>query len=1719
MNKKERNHIMNMNRGMKQKISMLLIACLLFTGYQGMTLPGRAAQEDEQNNAISVSGTEVKVQLLGEDLRRAAKEAIEKGERVNDKVFKGYSKDADLEKEYEAVFSPEKEVYEISLDSISAGLSESLAEEEAGLEVFVERDAQDLDNLVRKESKESLLLYDGNSQISQLFPKSEETAVKKEEAEKKASEELASNSNLPRNTELTGSELITFLYKNKSDHRITFQLSVDSNKYPKVVVSPKGQLFKELLAKLKKEEKNRTLESKKNTENKAVESTEVKNTAAKEPEESKAATETVATEAQKESTSVKESTSAAQESSSAAASEVRLVSEESKQETKVETAAAETEEKAQTAAESKETAASETEKETAGQKETEKRAEEKLGNGFLAEVVAHYDEFLAEFQSARFTQYSLNELGRKSQNAEIENFATVEVFYDKDAFDEDVVLEAKRLVKPEEEGQKEGEKLTEEQIKVLKEHNIYDDAESLDIRFISKADREKEVEPKAPVSVRITIEKAALPEEASPDVVAIHHLVENEETKRIERVETVVQASYSKNDGLTSDDSEEVGEQAENSINSSKETDALDDDNRGKETITKEFTVNSFSLYQITWKADAPGGLCDAVAPIRFHYVDKNFNEIGPTERIDISAKGAKWHRDGNWGFYDSNNRWFYYEGREKWRWYIEHNELGSDVYYDSSTKTGKAMKSFDGYHFLEVYPYNPDRDNMDEYVHGQQEDYFTINWSYGPGNTDFREGIKRIDDTGFTLPITLPGSNTPRYTWFAKDRGEDSIRTCRTHDFYFVYDTEPKDADKRPNEDTEDRHEKYITDNKDGTYDLTLTGQVKRKSQEKLDIIFLLDSTKSMNLPFTKDFEKYKASDYAQSGNSKMDVTKRYIADLVDNLSKNSSYDLRYALVGFGGERTEKPPRDQGSIVYAGNDPAKYITKVADGKTMTVSDTAWNDTTHVYGFTSSAATFRNNLNNIPQSHSDGTGANYVAAIAGLKYLLKNDSSFLNSGSITNASGSISNNGGRSDAKKIVVMLSSTDPMYSYIMKDGVYDDTFLDDTLITDVKPSRSAGIEFHSNFSRGSSYGNGQYFSRVALNQARGYLSEISNYAAFYSVGIGNANNWKHLKELTEAHAYDQSDKWAKFGTKFIRAKSVLAKGADSKVLDGSTPAQLEQSLNELRNIIEPTASELTIYDKLSENVTLVPNTELKAEVFKMKANEVEPDGAALSDTELKKMGLNQFILTKDTDADGKDTITLKTDPSSFNLPSGYEIRLTAKIRPSQTAFEKLNNNKANTDEGEIRTDLNSIYTEYLHKTFGDATKYGTSYKKLGLYTNDKAYFGYKYKGKDGVTTEPKKPYNKPIIKVEGNKMGYLKIQKNIQGIPYDQFYDTSSGLTNLGHQVMNQMKFEIWQEKGGVQSLLTTVDLSNAKLHKPGIYKIDGYKIGIDAIENDASKGIVLNITIYDLPLNMSYRILEKDIDKNTVLKEGTVSTQGYQFKEKVPSSTQTEGWKYIPNSTLYELTNIYKPVNLPKSITIKKVVEEFGGTALTQEAKSQVFDFYIALYKYDGTTVTAPSFSDYQRINQNWKDEHPGDSRIGGFVGEYDIPMADGSTLKNYMIRVSLKHGESINLSLDSNMYYKILEKKEKKYEVAKVEVKNLVFPVTETVQKVSVHGSEYTITSAIYNEGKEFTFKNPRITLVPTGLRGDFTPYVLCLCGFTFMAGVYLSIKKKKREEV
>ena len=1775
MNKKERNHIVNMNRGMKQKISMLLIACLLFTGYQGMTLPGRAAQEDEQNNAISVSGTEVKVQLLGEDLRRAAKEAIEKGERVNDKVFKGYSKDADLEKEYEAVFSPEKEVYEISLDSISAGLSESLAEEEAGLEVFVERDAQDLDNLVRKESKESLLLYDGNSQISQLFPKSEETAIKKEEAEKKASEELASDSNLPRSTELTGSELITFLYKNKSDHRITFQLSVDSNKYPKVVVSPKEQLFKELLAKLKKEEKNRALESKKNTENKAVESTEVKNTAAKESEESKAATETVATEAQKESTSVKESTSAAQESSSAAASEVRLVSEESKQETKVEAAAAETEEKAQTAAESKETAASETEKETVGQKDAEKRAEEKLGNGFLAEVVAHYDEFLAEFQSARFTQYSLNELGRKSQNAEIENFATVEVFYDKDAFDEDVVLEAKRLVKPEEEGQKEGEKLTEEQVKAMKDQAIYDDSDALDIRFVSKDDRTKEVEPKVPVSVRLTFDKEAVPEDTTAEAVEVHHIVEEKNTGKVQRVETLVRAESDKATApaiaatgsalgnAESNPAKAQGKIQENSKQDEKQTDAVsnfskqDNDESGeanKEGITKEFVVRSFSPFVVTWKQCR-----QEIYELRFHYVDRNFREIAPTvyvRKVKDKALGP-------------NNNDVYYQ------WGV--NESNS-----------KAYKTFPNFGF--------------EYVGGiadsEAKDYGLYNANRYARWQDFHGGAKPtkkidgreacyVDDHWFTY-IDTDGSNMQ--TW---EQGSD----CKYKDFFFIYSVNPATQNKQEKNITPTlSNEKFITDNKNGTYDLTLTGQVKKQqTKQKLDVLFVYDNTAVMatDFGFNEKANKLSEGNYVSRNARKSEKVKAELMKFMGKLS-NADCDVRYALVTMDGDKGYHGPSIKGKysddLTYKNNNDGKikinqfklgadpnekalnivgdfkgkkggtpaWLSEAEDDEAKSdgfnITDEAYNDTKHVQGFTANPQDIMSTLNSLDETQSTFTptvtgatvisGENYSSAMKNVKALMgQGDYEGPTSGRINSGSKV------RSDAEKIVVFIAGGNPKFATINQDGVYDDTQRDNA--TDYYMIRR-------NYTKGWSYGNGYSINFAALNQARGELSQLSNVDAFYSIGVGNSDNWKYLNDFAMGQAYNSDGEHIKvkepnregymddYWMHPDRREKALADGVQYKCYGATSPASLSDAFRGIYQRVSRNAVQnVEITDILTKYVQPVHqnNSALTGQLVKMKDNGVEVDHV-LSEAEQKAMDLEGFEVnaTKRYSSEyGRDvwTLTLKTKPADFSLPAGYDIRLVAKVEPTDDAKNFLGTYAVYPNTGEARTDLNDIYKTYLGREYTDPSgkpkdMFNTSAGRKGLFTNEKAEITYKKKNPNGSTeTPPGKTYNKPIIHPE--KEGYLKINKGFIGINGKMYDASTNTLTDLGKKIIKNIRFEIRQREkdGSGERLLTTINLGDdlwvdgSFQNKRTFRTSDGYDVTVFPFEKDFVDGERQNkkydritIQIDNLPLDKKYQILEKFVDEGAIIKADDADTFGYKFAGKDNKSV-TEDYNDMnegQGGNTYVFRNNYNQVTNDKTITIRKVVEELGGTAFTQEARNEKFNFYIALYRLNGSTFTPLTDSECNAMALKWKSEHPGDTRIGSYTSALAVPMADGSTINTHLIRVSLKHGESLSLNLNSDLYYKVLELKDEKYEVARAVKKNHG-SVPIAVQEVSIGDKKYSITTDIYNEGTEITFKNPRITLVPTGLRGDFTPYVLCLCGFTFMAGVYLSIKKKKREEI
>ena len=1735
-NYRRNNYIGKMKKGFKQKLSLLMIACLLFTGYRGLTISGRAdSSHTEQNNEIEVSGTQVKVQLLGADLRRAATEAILKGEKVGKSNLRSYSKDQELATEFEEYFDGEKEIYNIPLNSIAENLEESLNAEEAGLQIYVERDAKNLENLVRKESKESLLLYSKESAVAGLLPKKEEaTTVSLTEEEK------ASDSNLERNTELTGSELITFVYENKSTERMTFQLSVDGNKYPKVTVASKTSLFKQFLSDAKKaqaEAKNAKATEVK-AESAEAQTVEVSKVEESSTEAKQEVAESKATEASKATEESKASEEARKDDSEVAivstAAEAVVESTEAKAEVKTEASDEATEARVEaTEAGVKEAAAKAETAQAEKATETQKAVVE--DSSLLKDITEHSEEILPELQSIRFTQYSLNELGRKSQNVEIEGFGNVQVFYDEAAFDGDVVLEAKRLFKPEEEA--EGEKLTEDQVKVLKEYSIYDDAASLDIRFVDKKDPSVEVEPSLPVSVRIIIDKKALPENVSSDSISIHHLVENDKTKEIEKVEMVVQPKVVGAESTVEEASIEKFKETVENIKDSQESTLTGEDTEKTSTITKEFTVDSFSLYQVKWKEKENSQVMKYCPPMRFHYVDKNFNEIGPTVRIDeqiplkVEIKTKESYKLGSKRVYDHPTQGGPYEvfDDKQLQYAAIDKSIEDYVFYDrANPEAGKAYREFKGYKLLEVYPYKPGADNLDTIVNNHKNDYFDINYKYGPGLGDFRPGMRRIDNTGYLAPSNDPQNftgdgSTP---WYWKELGQINYCYAESYDFYFVYDIAPGKTEE-VKEKFETQNEKYITKNDDGkTYNLTLTGQVKEESKQKLDIVFLVDVTKSRNLPFDfKDMGKrITTSDYANSKLSRKAKVEENIDSLVDSLSSNRNLDVQYALVGFGGSRDESG--------HKANMNANEM-KVKDNN-INIVDSPFNDLTYVGRFTSSANELKERVKNLEENEYEKTGANYTAAMMGLHYVLtgKVYAQYMKGKKLEK------NGDARPDAKKIVIMIADGDPTYSYIGAEGVYDDTIKTTGIKTNPNGSKTdvnGNYSFFKTFQPGYSYGNGLEFSRVALNQARGVLSysdeNYVKYHAFYSIGVGNKENWKHLKELTEAHGPseatgDDHRPWTevpeKGSTKFIRAKSALLTGADSKVFDGSDPNKLAASFKELEKKLIPTdrPTQFSITDTLSENVDLVKNSTLEYGVYKMTD---AVNGIKLSDQQIKKDLGNDVYLEpiNEIGANGKPKIGVKLQPDNFSLPAGYEIRVTAKIEPSKIAYEKLARNEANVNQGGKRTDLYSLYEHYLglsnqNNPYTSITDYKISEDEWGLWTNQKAEFNYTWKGKDNH-----KDYPNPIIKVKG---GELKIEKQIKGLE-GSAYLNSVGFTPLGKSVLKDITFTVYEvnEDGPDMEYLSFKpyqdDISGEQSNS-GVFEVKGKKIVRDnAVYDETADILKLKYTITGLNPNKKYRVVE-DVVSNSYKSDSSYGTgKKYRFL-----SNEMNSASYLPtdNKTVV-IKNDYTPVK-KKKVTISKVVKnKYNGDMLHPQDEKDLYDFYLRVYHpvKERDSEGAPKEGEPKSFTQSelktLKDSFSGKAKAMFKEDLVEVPPKSGT----YALHFQMKHGDNLEIELDDDLSYDVSEKKVDG-------ISDVKFLKSDTGKKDDWIKCSFGLPDQniwfvcqllqVKHDGYvKIINTSTRDIPIPTGIVRDITPYLFGIFGFVAMAGAYLAINKKRRE--
>lgn len=1895
MEKKNKRNNHMMNKGMKQKVSVLLILCLLLTGYRGLTISGKAEQsEKKESNAISVSGTEVKVQLHGEDLRKAAKEAIEKGDKVEENSLKGYSADGELQKEYEAVFSPEKEVYEIPLDSISEGLSESLSEEEAGLQIFVERDAKDLESLVRKESKESLLLYDGNSQISKLFPegKKEEKRDKTEKtkeltegtiASSGETEEtaVASDSNIRRNTELTGSELITFLYKNKSDHKISFKLSVDGNQYPKLAVAPKTQLLKALVEKLKQEEKKAQAEVKpaEKQEEKSIEKQEEKTkeevVKAETSEEQKEISEEAASVEEEKELSEKEKKSASEVSivstegkteETQAEEEKAEKNEEKKEENKVETAEAETkEESAEKSEEAEKDGAKLTEvkkdstKPTEAEKEvpeTEKQsgegkeAKEKAGvTGFLGEVLEHYEEFQGELVSARFTQYSLNELGRKSQNVEIEGFATVEVFYDDEAFTdadgkvEEVVLEAKRLLKPEE-TEKEGEKLTEEQVEAMKEHAIYEGSDALDIRFVSKDDNTKEIEPKAPVSVRLTFDKKAVPKEATADTIAIHHLLESKESGQIELVETVLRSetekkAEKKQETLEEDEKQEETEELPLDEDAKEENLQKEENSQKDEKITKEFNVGSFSPFIITW---VDGKLYHG---IRFYYVDREGREIGPARYYRLTDEGQQ-IRDTSkpeYPFYTSENY---------------NNDMKPAVIDDRIKYTP------DGYKLLGLYGIS--KTTPGALYNGIGYGIFI----YKLTNQEYEWG----DSSGWKKGVIF---------------NDDCYQ-----DFVFVYTLcQAAVNNPHPDESTVDlRNEKYITDNQDGTYELTLTGQIDRKkdtNKQPLDIVFVYDNTDIMATDFNFDGTKADTEkNYVIAAkDSKSTEVKAQIKSFMDKMSASSSlYDVHYALVTMDGSKetsydmdyrmdytdrhkngfegwlydpyaTEEngygPKRKDWKGYYkSGTDASnqfKYFPGIVyddynypnykyakgninlfgefqgwkNGKAdleaalderkdkrkqlstnFKIHDSAHNDTKYVRKFTAEPATILSDLASLSEERtvvkeeyvlSDETkqqykaqiaqisGENYAAAIAIVKALLHNegDASIKAKTETLLAGDSV-----RDNARKVVIFIAGGDPKYAYIQTPYKEKNEYQYDDVL------RFDGDKYYKTrgwYEEGYSIGNGRAIDFAALNQARGELHQITDIDAFYSIGVGNKNNWKYLNDFAMGQWYDgngdpakvpKKDKDGKITYVSVEGKADLRERALVnktlyKCFDGSDASKLNKSFDEIyKRVAVKEAKNIVIRDVLTNYVQPIMKDDSKLDVsgqlVKMIPNKngqaVEVD-KVLELNDMKKLGLNGFtIKTKEVEASDTEIsglnlnytgkrwlLTLKTIPEDFALPPGYDIRMVAKVKPTEPAENLFKSNSGYLNEGGERTDLNAIYMEYLKKGYPETVendgKFNSSKGKLGLFTNEYADISYKTKKPDGSEGSPQtKEYNKPII-----ARGSLTIEKTFKGLEGTKFLNDSTGdLTDFGKKILQQLRFEVHVqnltkiEQNGqkgyqVQKLLPVNFkdderwLNGQKDFKEGeTFKVTGtddlnHNVTIK-IERDKDNNPQLKITVDNLNPRKEYTVYEYYSGKIVGNKPEEVldSEKGVSYQLVLTDSAKNgnfmvsvggrslEPSKCKGQTEAFKITNEYIKEDKPKTITIKKVV-----TPSTNPQSDESFEFYLEVFKIDGSRDNKLGYNEYKLLEEQLEKANPKyiESKREFTTGMINLKEPNKNDVM--AIYFDLKDGESVKVPLNSNYKFRVYEIIKAGYNEAEIKAEggDPTDKITSQVGNDKKNKFVYIKDTRQVYDGELITFTNPKKLAPPTGLVRDITPYLLSVFGFTLMAGAYFAINQKKRREI
>lgn len=1871
LRKKERN---KGQKNWKAKLSMLMVLCLVLTGSHGLVLSADAQEEQGGSpNRIESRGDNVKLHFKGEDLRQAAEAAIYEGVKFSITESLSYSKDPELLQLYRDSLAEGKELYEISLDNFVNGTEAVYQETGAKVRAIVEIDPTERTGEIEKQGKDALGFFAKDSSFGKLMEQGnpdwyeealaperekERLALEKSEADK-AKEEKATQSQeenaeqATENSESTkvntetskeetstenksqeevlkeventkapdfinldakkedyvvqGTELIHFLYENHGDKDLRFQLFVDSNSYPSVKVQSKAKLAKSILEDVKSlEDKLKKSDAKKDGEEQEVK----QNTEALPSTEQ--SNESLASSEESQSTELTTATVAGQ------ASETSTATEES-QSTETSASVGESQEQSSVVI-------TEVKAEGENKKAKAKNSQEDHILALYQEMKEDITPFLSELYTAKYQIYSLNELGRKSQHKELDDFGVVEVFYDKEAFPEDVTLQVSKMVKPEE-AKADESKLSDAQVEALKVRGYYEDSRSIDIHFVNAEG--VEVEPTLPVAVRISISKDTLPKEAKPENIAIHHLVEEEGSDKIAYVETVSDTEKNaknvveENAKATEESTkkEEEAKQEENKEEKEKKENQSEEknDKTGKNAyIVREFNVKSFSVYTISWSNKATSNKV-----YKFYYLDGDFRQVGPSVSVDMSAfdKEAFLYQTKN---YPDGEIVFNKETNQYERYYVY------NIYPDIPGYK-RHDKVYPSYYSLEEIQISGNRED----VSWGNEVYFMtsryvvtyLNYYY------YEHNLNR----NFSALVNMT-------TWDNnyKDPYQPDRDVCAGY-YYFFYTLDKKPHDHHyPKHNLTMEQEKYITKLADGSYDITLTAKpvIEGGEKNKLDVIIVYDKSYYMGFPFTKSFAEgekeyqqdineangykqsakvkkeaekanletqlaflenkertegltnaeiqlkkdipknielvkkdlesiarysipdrhsdqdkrvvkdnsrlqYTRSEYSQNSNASKDAYgKLLVKSLVGDLTKNPAYDVQFALVAMGGQRTlnRKSKNDSNHTME--------LTSITDAPN--------NDAEKLIGFTKDIDAFNAKLDSIKPEDPVTGGLNYAAGLREAAKFQNKETAGANTQEI------------RDDARRVVLFITAHNPNFSYFNdykydENGKYQDFYflhgmsetvngqkkfgkvpgkvkdkgkIDNSTSQDVI-LESYGFET-SAFKNGYSYGSGVGYEQSALTQARAELAKLNKIDAFYTWGLGPKENYSQLEKLT-----NKSPRWMVSGHPEEQPLDDSIE-QDNFYLDSNVRDDLVKKKNEIRNTIAPIHINLMkIWDRLSENVELNFDYNNEPERKKKLRKEI---------WKLDAQGKPSEIINNPSSADGfsgfkglhekydavKRTIEMYNEGDFFAFPEGYEYHLTVNVRPTMEAYKKYqknfmdyfdketerliksnggdigyldNVNGDNIDEtqsiplaslgvkkGDIRTDQWYLYQKTPEEQFH------TSSQKDGFYSNEGAYLIYqRFRGRNDPE-KPKNKYQKPVIQIEPAS---LRVVKTFQG--------TNSSTEEL--ELLKNTSFLLEQEKdshpGEFEEVkrfsmtksetdsslgyLVSEELKGTSLTGTGKNLTPTKPAGtLQTVMSGGMKQYVLSIN--GLIPGKKYRVSEVLGSKG---ENPVVEGSQFHFK-KMEVVTAGEDSKTAIGGGKFEYAIVTMGKNETKEIKVQNTYEGDGKRALRIEKRTsgemadtnQSFPFQLKLVKANGQAINQ---SDFNTLKASFSAETKG---------------AISFSASNSAISFNLKHGQGLEFILPKDLSFSVGENP------------SGYLPSVSTgyvlQQATDAQGFRFTKARKIKDiPGTAkivLQFHNVKDPISPTGVVDEVKPLAMVFTAFILFSGA-IAFGMKKKEEV